>query len=110
MLVEGDGNRPIVLDLKDVSVVDRAGVFLLARSESHGATLLNCPSYVQEWIHREREFARSQGGAGGMSSGEHSMPSGVAFGTREEICESLAFHTPAPDFATSPETRRLWRP
>ena len=57
-LVDGEGNRPIVLDLKDISVVDRAGVLLLARSESQGATLLNCPSYVREWIHREREFAR----------------------------------------------------
>jgi len=51
-LVDAGGNGPMVLDLKDVAVVDRAGVQLLARSEARGATLLNCPSYVREWIHR----------------------------------------------------------
>ena len=86
-LVDGDGNRPIVLDLKDVSVVDRAGVLLLARSEAQGATLLNCPSYVREWIHREKEVAHSEQRAGGMRS-EHSMTSGVAMGAREETLEN----------------------
>ena len=58
------GEGPMVLDLKDVSVVDRAGVLLLARSEARGATLLNCPSYVREWIQRERQFAHSEQRAG----------------------------------------------
>ena len=70
----------MVLDLKDVSVVDRAGVLLLARSEARGATLLNCPSYVREWILRERQFAHSEQRAGGGRSEEHSMASGVAIG------------------------------
>ena len=65
-LVDAGGNGRIVLDLKDVSVVDRAGVLLLARSEARGATLLHCPSYVREWIHRERQFARSEQRAGGV--------------------------------------------
>ena len=87
-LVDTGKNGPVVLDLKDVSLVDRAGVLLLARSEGRGATLLNCPSYVREWIHREREFAHSEQRAGGMSSGEHSMTSGVASGAREETLEN----------------------
>src|SRR6267154_3238077 len=81
-LVDAGGNRPIVLDLKDASVVDRAGVLLLARSEARGATLLNCPSYVREWIHRERQFARSEQRAGGRRSEDDSMESGLASAAR----------------------------
>ena len=87
-LVDAGGNGPIVLDLKDVSVVDRAGVLLLTRSEGRGATLLNCPSYVREWIHRERQFAHSEPGAGGRRNEEHSMESGPASGAGEETLEN----------------------
>ncbi len=83
-LVDAGGNGPMVLDLKDVAVVDRAGVQLLARSEARGATLLNCPSYVREWIHREGQFARSEPRAGGRRSEEDSMESGLASAAREE--------------------------
>jgi ABC-type transporter Mla MlaB component len=69
-LVDAGGTEPMVLDLKDVSVVDRAGVLLLARSEARGSTLLNCPSYVREWIHRERQFAQSEQRVGGVRSEE----------------------------------------
>src|SRR6266446_5344777 len=86
-LVDG-GNGPLVLDLKDVSVVDRAGVLLLARSEARGATLLNCPSYVREWIHRERHLADSEQRTGCVRSEEHSMTSGVAIGAREEALQN----------------------
>jgi acylglycerol lipase len=82
------GEGAIVLDLKDVSVVDRAGVLLLARSEAQGATLLNCPSYVREWILRERQFTHSEERAGGGRSEEHSMASGVAIAGREETLEN----------------------
>jgi anti-anti-sigma regulatory factor len=50
-----EAERRIVIDLKEVAVVDRAGVLLLARSEVQGATLTNCPGYVREWIDRERD-------------------------------------------------------
>src|SRR4029453_11362940 len=90
-LVDAGGNGPMVLDLKDVAVVDRAGVQLLARSEARGATLLNCPSYVREWIHREGQFARSarsEQRAGGRRSEEDSMESGLASAAREETLEN----------------------
>ena len=87
-LVDADGTGPMVLDLKDVSVVDRAGVLLLARSEARGSTLLNCPSYVREWIHRERQFAHSEPRARGVRREEHSMTSGVAIEAREETLEN----------------------
>jgi hypothetical protein len=37
-----------VIDLKDVLLVDRDAVKLLA-----GATLRNCPPYIREWVARE---------------------------------------------------------
>jgi anti-anti-sigma regulatory factor len=43
----------VVLDLKNLGVVDRAGVRLLARSQGRGASLKNCPAYVKDWIERE---------------------------------------------------------
>jgi acylglycerol lipase len=53
-VVDAERDQPLVLDLKEAAVVDRAGVLLLAQSESEGVTLMNCPGYVREWIERER--------------------------------------------------------
>jgi hypothetical protein len=46
---------PVVLDLRDVRLIDRAAVEFLAMWETAGVTLRNCPGYVREWISRERE-------------------------------------------------------
>jgi hypothetical protein len=43
-------NSDIVLDLKEVRLVDRDVVKFLARCESQGAILENCPVYVRDWI------------------------------------------------------------
>jgi len=43
----------IVLDLEDVTLVDRAAVRVLARVESEGADIVNCPEYVRRWIAAE---------------------------------------------------------
>lgn len=50
---EAKGLR-IVLDLKDLTLVDRGAVDFLERCESDGVRLMNCPPYVREWIARER--------------------------------------------------------
>ena len=42
------------VDLKNVSLVDREAVKLLARCEINGTELRNCPLYVREWVTRER--------------------------------------------------------
>jgi hypothetical protein len=44
----------LVLDLKDLLLVDREAVKLLALCESNGAELRNCPAYVREWVKKER--------------------------------------------------------
>ena len=50
---EADGRR-IVLDLKDLTLVDRDAVRFLERCETDSITLNNCPAYIREWIVRER--------------------------------------------------------
>ncbi len=47
---ESAGNHPIVLDLKDVKLVDREAVSFLVRCEALGIRLDNCPAYVREWL------------------------------------------------------------
>jgi anti-anti-sigma regulatory factor len=42
-----------VIDLKNVVLVDREAVKLLARSKAHGTELRNCPPYIREWLTRE---------------------------------------------------------
>jgi hypothetical protein len=45
----------IVLDLKDVSLVDRDGMSFLARCEADGVKLENCAPYIREWMEREKD-------------------------------------------------------
>lgn len=46
--------RRIVLDLKDLTLVDRDVVGFLGRCEADSIKLKNCPAYIREWITRER--------------------------------------------------------
>jgi hypothetical protein len=48
----------IALDLQDVTLVERDAVEFLARWESAGIELENCPAYVREWI-AARKTARA---------------------------------------------------
>jgi len=41
------------IDLKNVLLVDREAVKLLALSEAHGTELRNCSPYIREWVTRE---------------------------------------------------------
>jgi len=45
--------RRAAIDLKDILLVDREVVKLLALCESNGNELRNCPLYIREWITRE---------------------------------------------------------
>ena len=47
--------RDIVLDLKDVSLVSRDAVGFLSRWEADGVKLDSCPSYIREWMEREKD-------------------------------------------------------
>ncbi len=40
----------LVVDLKDLRLVDQDAVRFLADCETGGASLRNCPAYIREWI------------------------------------------------------------
>jgi anti-anti-sigma regulatory factor len=46
--------RRIVLDLKDLTLVDRDAVRFLESCETDSIKIKNCPAYIREWITRER--------------------------------------------------------
>jgi anti-anti-sigma regulatory factor len=50
---EANGRR-IVLDLKDVTLVNEDAITFLERCEANSITLKNCPAYVREWINGQR--------------------------------------------------------
>jgi anti-anti-sigma regulatory factor len=52
---ETNGTR-IVLDLKDVTLVNEDAVIFLERCESNGMALVNCSPYIGEWIKRQRQL------------------------------------------------------
>jgi hypothetical protein len=67
---ESDG---FAMDLKNVLIVDREAVKLLALSEANGTELRNCPPYVREWVTRERaerKMRPSEEGLEGRNDGE----------------------------------------
>ena len=53
LLAAEPSGRPLVLDLKDVVLVDRAMVQFLRAHEGGGVALRNCPPYIREWITRD---------------------------------------------------------
>ena len=52
-------SKPLVLDLTGVKLVDREVVTFLAVFETDNGRITNCPSYIREWIRRERAQHRN---------------------------------------------------
>ena len=44
----------VTIDLKNVLLVGREAVKLLALGEANGTELRNCPPYIREWVTREK--------------------------------------------------------
>lgn len=55
LLAAEPAGRTVVLDLKDVVLVDRDIVRFLRAREGDGIALRNCPAYIREWIARDAE-------------------------------------------------------
>jgi hypothetical protein len=47
--------RGIVLDLREVGVVDREIMRFFMSCEEHGVRLENCAPYIREWMEREKD-------------------------------------------------------
>lgn len=50
---EASGRR-VILDLKDLRLVDQEVVSFLRRCEANNIRLQNCPAYIRKWIAGER--------------------------------------------------------
>jgi anti-anti-sigma regulatory factor len=61
MLAAEPAGRALVLDLKDVVLVDREIVRFLRACERDGIALRNCPPYIRQWIARDEEQAGASG-------------------------------------------------
>ena len=45
----------IIVDLKDVSMIDREAMRFFVRCEADGVRLENCTPYIREWMEREKD-------------------------------------------------------
>jgi anti-anti-sigma regulatory factor len=54
LLKSESADRDLVLDLRNVKLVDRDAVQFLASSEAAGTELRNCSAYIREWITQEK--------------------------------------------------------
>ena len=61
-------NGVVAIDLKDVLLVGREAVILLALSEHNGIELRNSPAYVRELVARERARGSEPSGLGTEAS------------------------------------------
>jgi hypothetical protein len=50
LIREEADDRRIILDLKDLKLVDQETVKLFRRCEEDNITLKNCPPYIRKWI------------------------------------------------------------
>jgi ABC-type transporter Mla MlaB component len=46
-------HKAVVLDLGEVTLIDRAAARFLAEQRTFGVELVNCPVYINRWIARE---------------------------------------------------------
>ena len=44
----------VIIDLKNLSLVNRVAVKFLVRCQTDGLRVKNCPEYVRKWMLRER--------------------------------------------------------
>lgn len=52
-LLAAEMEKPVLLDLEEVTLVDREAVRFLANVEASGVRIVNCPEYVRTWIASE---------------------------------------------------------
>jgi hypothetical protein len=46
--------KQLVLDLRDVTLVNQDAIQFLSSCEADGIKLENCPAYIREWIERAK--------------------------------------------------------
>jgi hypothetical protein len=59
--VDRERDVKVLVDLRDVTLVERDAVPLLADVRGRGAKFVNCPKYLQLWMVAERDSALEDG-------------------------------------------------
>ena len=54
LLVVETPERPLMFDLRDVTIVNQDAVTFLADCEAKGITLESCPLHIRNWINQEK--------------------------------------------------------
>ncbi len=49
------GHKRVVIDMSEVTLLDRPSLQFLAAQTGEEVTLTNCPEYIQPWIYRESQ-------------------------------------------------------
>jgi hypothetical protein len=47
--------KPVILDLKDLTLAGNNAIEFFAGCEERGVTLANCAPYIREWVTRQRQ-------------------------------------------------------
>jgi len=56
---EASGHN-LILDMKDVTLVDQSAIRFLARRDANHVTLENCPAYIRDWVAAEKRRNQSR--------------------------------------------------
>ena len=68
-LINSEANgRRIVLDLKNLTLVNENAITFLVGCEANSITLKNCPAYVREWINAQRREEKENGNTGSLGT------------------------------------------
>jgi len=54
--VQAEEARDLVLDLREVTLVDVEAVQFFLRCEQDGIRIAHCPAYIREWMTREKRL------------------------------------------------------
>ena len=57
LAIEASGHQ-LILDLRDVTLVNQDAVAFLRRCEADGIKLENCPAYIRQWIEQAKAHGR----------------------------------------------------
>ena len=58
-LARETGTGDVILDLKDVTLVNQDAVEFLARCKANNIRLQRCPGYIRKWMEQVKDEART---------------------------------------------------
>ena len=53
-IISRERHDGLVLDLRELKLIDSDGIQFLIRCEARGIRVENCPAYIKEWMSKEK--------------------------------------------------------